>query len=642
MYVGLLKKWDLWNKGVNDLAKTRAPWLTTALLTLYDSVLGGACMYGVMRLRYMYEGKFAPHHIDIKAAVIFAIACLFVWVFTRANKAVWRFMSFDDVRALLSAVVIASLLTPVTLFLFFERAKDFPRSAPFLTGIFFLFMLILSRALVQFYRNGDIRSLFRASVADRPPAVLIGRSKTLNSYIRDENQKKHDYTYNVRGLIETEGGHKGRSIRGIPVIGNLGDIRGVVANIERLHGAKPTLILVETNTNRKRAGEIVKLASEIGASLVRMNPGRHNELTPFEAADLIGRKAKKLDMTPVQRLIEGKNVLITGAGGTIGSELVQQIAAFGPKHLTLIDGSEMNLYSIDQALRGGDGLSYSTYLGNVRDQSHMDEIFAKEQPQVILHAAALKHVPLMETNPIEAVLTNVGGTKTIINMAIKHKAESFTLISTDKAVSPSNIMGASKRIAEMLTMAAAINKADISASAVRFGNVLASNGSVVPLFERQIENGGPVTVTDKDATRFFMTTEEAAALVLQAAALNGGQRKEVSAIYVLDMGEPVNITNLAKQLIRLRGFVPDRDVKIEFTGLRPGEKLTEELTGEEENLETTYVKGIFRFTGVVKDPSSVERRVTKLLKAAQDRDREGVKKALKTLVPEFEPNGGLS
>ena len=177
-------------------------------------------------------------------------------------------------------------------------------------------------------------------------------------------------------------------------------------------------------------------------------------------------------------------------------------------------------------------LSYSTYLGNVRDQSHMDEIFAKEQPQVILHAAALKHVPLMETNPIEAVLTNVGGTKTIINMAIKHKAESFTLISTDKAVSPSNIMGASKRIAEMLTMAAAINKADISASAVRFGNVLASNGSVVPLFERQIEEGGPVTVTDENATRFFMTTEEAAALVLQAAALNGGQRKEVSAIYV--------------------------------------------------------------------------------------------------------------
>jgi O-antigen biosynthesis protein WbqV len=220
--------------------------------------------------------------------------------------------------------------------------------------------------------------------------------------------------------------------------------------------------------------------------------------------------------------------------------------------------------------------------------------------------------------------------------------ESFTLISTDKAVSPNNIMGASKRIAEMLTMATAINEADISASAVRFGNVLMSNGSVVPLFERQIEAGGPVTVTDKDATRYFMTTEEAASLVLQAAALNGGQRKEVSAIYVLDMGEPVNITRLARQLIRLRGLVPDRDIQIEYTGLRPGEKLTEQLTGSEENLESTYVKGISRFTSHVSDPKSVDRRVEKLLNAAVERDRKGVKKALKSLVPEFEPNGGLS
>ena len=599
-------------------------------------------MYGVMRLRYMYEGKFAPDNIDVKAAVIFASACAAIWVFTRANKAVWRFMSLDDVRALFGAVILASLLTPVILFLFFDRANNFPRSAPFLAGGFFFFMLVLSRALVLFYRNGDIRSLFRASTPNRPPAVLIGRSHTLNSYIRDEAQKEHDHAYNIRGLIETEGGHKGRSIRGIPVIGNLNDIRGVVANIERLHGAKPTLILVETNTDRKRAGEIVKLASEIGASVVRIHPGRHNDLTPFEAADLIGRKAKSLDMLPVQKLVENKRVLITGAGGTIGSELVRQIAAYDPKHIVLIDGSEMNLYLIDQTLRGEEGLSYSTYLGDVRNEAHMDEIFANETPQVILHAAALKHVPLMETNPIEAVLTNVGGTKTIINMAMKHKAESFTLISTDKAVSPNNIMGASKRIAEMITMATAMNKADISASAVRFGNVLASNGSVVPLFERQIENGGPVTVTDKDATRFFMTTEEAAALVLQAAALNGGQRKEVSAIYVLDMGEPVNITKLARQLIRLRGFVPGRDIEIKFTGLRPGEKLTEELTGAEENLETTYVKGIFRFTGRITDPSSVDRRVTKLLKAAEARDRSGMKKALKTLVPEFEPNGGLS
>ncbi len=599
-------------------------------------------MYAIMRIRYVYEGKFAPDSIDMRAAIVFAVSCLFIWVLTRANKAVWRYMSFDDVRTLLGSVVLASLLTPVILFLFFDRANHFPRSAPFLGGALFFVLLILSRALVVFYRNGDIRTLFRGNVSNNPPAILIGRSKILNDYIRDETQKQHEHAYAIRGLIETEGGHKGRSIRSIPVLGNLDDIRGVVTDIENLHGKKPTLILVDTRTDKKQARELVKLASNMGTSLVRMRPGRQDVLTPFETADLIGRNAKALDMSPVRRMVTGKTVLITGAGGTIGSELARQVASFGPKHMTLIDASEMNLYSIDQELREHDGLSYSVYLANVCDDIHMDEIFSRETPHVILHAAALKHVPLMEANPIKAVLTNVGGTNTVISMAMKHKVESFTLISTDKAVSPENIMGVSKRIAEMLTMATAMNEANISASAVRFGNVLASNGSVVPLFERQIENGGPVTVTHKDATRFFMTTEEAAALVLQAAALNGGQRKEVSAIYVLDMGEPVNIARLARQLIRLRGFVPERDIKITYTGLRPGEKLTETLTNEEENLETTYVDGIYRFTGWVNDPHSVNSRVDKLLVAANQRDRKAVKKALATLIPAYKPNGGLS
>ncbi|HHL43116.1 MAG TPA: polysaccharide biosynthesis protein, partial [Hellea balneolensis] len=368
----------------------------------------------------------------------------------------------------------------------------------------------------------------------------------------------------------------------------------------------------------------------------------NNSLTPFEAADLIGRQAKSLDMTPVRHFLKDKKIMITGAGGTIGSELAAQVAGFSPAHMILVDASEMNLYVINQVFKERGDITFSTYLGDVRNARHMDEIFAKERPQIILHAAALKHVPLMETNPIEAVMTNVGGTKTILDMAVQHGAESFTLISTDKAVAPSNIMGASKRIAEMLTMAQAMNRPELSAAAVRFGNVLASNGSVVPLFERQIENGGPVTVTHKDATRFFMTTEEAASLVLQAAALNAMQRQDHSAIYVLDMGEPVNITQLAKQLIRLRGFIPDKDIEIKFTGLRPGEKLTEELTGHEENLETTYVKGIHRFLGKVNDPKSVERRVQKLLLAAEQRDKKGVREALKALVSEFEPNGGLS
>ncbi len=628
---------------VEDMQKPRPqyPGVVTFWVTLYDALLGGLCMYGVIQARYVFAAKPVPEYVDIWASLIFIAACIIVWNITRVNKAIWRFMSFDDVPSLVNAVFLASLITPLTLFLFFDRATHFPRSAPFIAGFLFFFLLVVSRAVVLFYKNGDIRALFRSKTKS-PPALLIGPSQALHDFLRDKVGKDNGYSHHIMGLIETEGGHKGRSIRGIPVSGNLADISTIAGNIERQYGLKPTLILVEHRTNRKKAAALVKLASEMGATLVRVGLGRDAELTPFEAADLIGRPTKALDMAPVHAMIKGKRVLITGAGGTIGSELVRQVVCAVPKHLVLIDASEMSLYSIERFCAAQDGLSYSTYLGNVCDRAHMDEIFGAEKPQVILHAAALKHVPLMETNPIETVITNVGGTKICLEMAMAHGAQSFTLISTDKAVSPTNIMGASKRIAEMLTMATGVNKANISASAVRFGNVLASNGSVVPLFERQIEEGGPVTVTDQNATRYFMTTREAAGLVLQASALNSVQSKDISAIYVLDMGKPVNIAHLARQLIRLRGFVPDRDIAIQYTGLRPGEKLTEELTGVGENLEKTTIQGISRFTGRISDPRSVDRRIDKLLKAAQTRDRKGVRKALAALVPEFEPNGGLS
>ncbi len=622
--------------------KKTAASLTKIWVTLYDVLLGALCMYGVMRVRYFYEGKLAPEHIDIRATVIFALAVLSVWMIMKTYRPVWRFMSFDDVRTLFQSVVWASVLTPLVLFVFFNRAEYLPRSVPFVAGALFFFMLVASRAMVMVYYNGDVRSLFRKGQHTKPPAVLIGKSQTLHDYMRDEAHKKRDIPYYVRGLIETGGSHKGRSIRGVPVIGNLDDIPGIVASMEKLHGTKPTLILVDKHTGRKRAAELVKLASTLGTGLVRLKPGQSGDLTPFEAADLIGRQARSLDPAPVERFLRGKTVLITGAGGTIGSELVRQIALHDPARMVLVDSSEMNLYNIDQEMQAHKSLSYRAVLGDVRDAAHMDEIFAREKPDIILHAAALKHVPLMETNPIATVLTNVGGTKVIVDMAIKYGAESFTLISTDKAVSPNNFMGASKRIAEMITMASSLNEADISSCAVRFGNVLASNGSVIPLFEKQIERGGPVTVTDKNVTRYFMTKEEAAALVLQAAALNGGQRKEVSSIYVLDMGEPVNITRLARQLIRLRGLMPDRDIEIVYTGLRPGEKMEETLTSAEEALETTYVKGVMRFVGTIPDPDNLSRNIDALLDAARKRDRAGVKKALASLVPEFRPNGELS
>ena len=338
--------------------------------------------------------------------------------------------------------------------------------------------------------------------------------------------------------------------------------------------------------------------------------------------------------------------MITGAGGSIGSELSRQIAALSPASMMLVDNSEFNLYKLDQLMfdlvPDESPMDWAVHLGDVCSVARMEEIFKAHKPEIILHAAAFKHVPLGETNPIETLKNNIGGTKNIIDLAVKYKTDSFTLISTDKAVAPSNVMGASKRIVEMLTMASEAEQSKLSATAVRFGNVLASAGSVVPLFEEQIARGGPVTVTHKEVNRYFMTMEEASALVLQAAALNSNHSQNKASIYVLEMGEPVNIAQLARQLIRLRGFVPDRDIKIKYIDLRPGEKMTEYLTGDEETLETTYVKGVMRFTGDVSDPASTLRRIDNLLDALDRRNKPAIRKALKTLLPDYEPNGGLS
>ena len=608
---------------------------TKLLVTLYDVLLGAASMYAVIKLRYIYENKTPPNHIDISATIIFALAVLIVWLIMRAYRPVWRFMSFDDVKILLKSVIWASLLTPLIMFLFFNRAEHLPRSVPFIAGGLFFVLLVASRIAVLIYNNGDIKTLFRKGRYSKPPALLIGRSQALHDYIRDE-QKKPNAHYYIHGLIETGGDNKGRSIRAIPVLGNLDDIEDIAISVEQLLGIKPSLIMVDTNIEREKSADLVKRAAILGARLVRVRPGRNNELTPFEAADLIGRQAKTLDMSPVEKMLQNKCVLITGAGGTIGSELVRQISVCKPRKMVLIDASEMNLYTIDRELSEQPDLSYRAYLGDIRDKAHMNEIFAHEKPEIVIHAAALKHVPLMEANPISTVMTNVGGTKIILDMAKKHQAESFTLISTDKAVSPNNIMGASKRIAELLTLAN--NKNNLSALAVRFGNVLASNGSVIPLFEKQIEQGGPVTVTDKNVTRFFMTKEEAASLVLQATALNAktqNAKLKSAKIYVLDMGEPVNITRLARQLIRLRGLVPDKDIKIKYTGLRAGEKLEEKLTSDYEFLRPTEIDGILVFADNGNDEKTLGEKITTLLKAATKRDKNAVKKALSALVPEF-------
>lgn len=621
--------------------KIRSTSVTRALVTFFDAAMAFACMYGALRWRYAMESKPVPDGIDLTAAIIFAISCIIVWVATQISKAVWRYTSLDDLFPLLQGVVLISLITPLVLFVGFDRAENFPRSVPFFAAALFFGGLLVSRVLIMLYYKRDIRSLFRVVVKSQNRAILIGRSDKLHDYVRDNTRGPSDL-YLVAGLIDTSGEFTGRAIRGVPVLGDIEDIPQAIKTVSPREGVIPTLIMVDDKVGKGRLNALVKIAAAQGAVLVRAGRGTKDKLTPLEAADLIGRDAKALDMTPVRDFIKGRRVLITGAGGTIGSELSEQVASLGPAHLALIDQAEYNLYKIDRELSEDKLCSHTAYLGNICDQAHMREIFEIERPDIVFHAAALKHVPLSENNPVEAVATNVGGTRNIIDLATEFNTDSFTLISTDKAVKPSNIMGATKRIAEMMTLAAATQSPILSACAVRFGNVLASAGSVVPLFEEQISRGGPVTVTHEDATRYFMTTEEAAALVLQASALSAMQRKELASVYVLDMGEPVNIAHLARQLIRLRGYLPERDIAIEYSGLRTGEKLTEALTDDRENLSTTYVEGVQRFTGNIVDPKSVGRRVQRLLVATQNRDKPAMAEALERLLPDYAPNGTLS
>ncbi len=361
----------------------------------------------------------------------------------------------------------------------------------------------------------------------------------------------------------------------------------------------------------------------------------------IDLASLLQRPARRIDQRAARKLIAGKRVLITGAGGTIGSELARQTAALEPARLALIDNSEFNLYQIDMELReaGYDAVLHAS-LTDVCRPEHLNRIFDRHEPEIILHAAAYKHVPIVEQNHCAGALTNVLGARNVFDAATKAKAESVVFISTDKAVNPSSFMGATKRIAELYAQALDVAQNDTRFVTVRFGNVLGSTGSVAPLFERQIAHGGPVTVTDPDISRYFMTTHEAVQLVLQAASLDNAEKGVVThdgRIFVLDMGEPVKILDLAKRMIEAYGYTPGEDIPIKFTGLRPGEKLFEEIFLDTDKLIKTGADGVLLGAPAMIDLPLLMPRLTDVVESAIHADRAALDEAIHALVPEFTP-----
>ena len=476
------------------------------------------------------------------------------------------------------------------------------------------------------------------SVADRTNGkynVLIIGAGDCASTIINEIRKEKSNDYNIIGIIDDDKSKLNTLLNGVKVLGNRDNI---VEIVERENIDQILFAIAKINGQEKTT--ILDICSKTKAK-VKVIPGYYqlleegisiNKMRDVDLRDLIGREEVKLDKSDIEKYIKNKVVLVTGGGGSIGSELCRQIAKFNPKLLLILDIYENNAYDLQNELSYKEPeLNKKVIIASVRDKARLSQIISAYKPNIIFHAAAHKHVPLMEDNPSEAIKNNVIGTLNMAQLASQYKVEKFVLISTDKAVNPTNVMGATKRLCEMIVEAVNHERGNKTEFvAVRFGNVLGSNGSVIPLFKRQIKNGGPVTLTHKDITRYFMLIPEAAQLVLQAGAYaKGGE------IFVLDMGKPVKIYDLAQNLIRLSGYIPNKDIKIEITGLRPGEKLYEELLMNNDNLTKTAHNKIFIDKPETIPLNKIIKQIDDLLFVAKIGNKNMLKDKLKEIVPTY-------
>jgi FlaA1/EpsC-like NDP-sugar epimerase len=507
------------------------------------------------------------------------VTTLIIFYIFKLYHSIWRYAGIIEMQNVLSACVVSSIFQ----FIGFKILQyPIPRSYYFLYGGILFFLTLGSRFIYRF-----IRYIIRRTPGKKnmKKVMLIGGGNAANAIIKEIRTSEHIHNTVIKCIIDDSSEKQGTYIQGIKVVGTRKNIIEC-ANLFQID----EIIIAMPSVSRKVISEIVDICKETSCSL-KILPGIYqfmndevsiSQLRNVEVEDLLGREPIQVDLNSIMGYVKGKVILVTGGGGSIGSELCRQLAAQGPKQLIIVDIYENNAYDIQQELlKKYPELNLVVLIGSVRSSIRMNNIFKTYRPQIVYHAAAHKHVPLMEDSPGEAIKNNVLGTWRTVMAADLYGAEKFVLISTDKAVNPTNIMGASKRICEMIVQTYD-KRSKTEFVAVRFGNVLGSNGSVIPLFKKQIADGGPVTVTHPDIIRYFMTIPEAVSLVLQAGAYaKGGE------IFVLDMGEPVKILTLAENLIRLSGYKPYEDIDIIFTGLRPGEKLYEELLMKEEGLQST-------------------------------------------------------
>lgn len=589
----------------------------------------------ILSLYIRFEGdivgkQFTSYFIRYREHFLYITAIkLLVFFFLKLYKPVWKYASIEE----LMTIVMASILSNAVVLSYMVVRRDMlPRS---------IYILV---ALLDMVLIGGVRFSFRAfstmggnllSHTRHKSVMIIGGGDAGALVIREY---KNHTQLNSRpvAIIDDSKDKQGQMINGVPVVGNRDDI---VVKAKKLKIDE--IIIAMPSASRREIKDIVEIAKETKCKL-KIVPGMFElidgkvsikNIRDVDIEDLLGRDPIKVDLEEISSYLADKVVLVTGGGGSIGSELCRQISRFSPRRLIILDIYENNAYDIqNELLRFHKDLDLKTYIASVRDRDRIFELMARERPDVVFHAAAHKHVPLMEFSPKEALKNNVFGTLNLAEAASKYNVDKFVMISTDKAVNPTNVMGASKRICEMIVQSIdRVSETDFVA--VRFGNVLGSNGSVIPLFKKQIAEGGPVTVTHEDVIRYFMTIPEAVQLVIQAGAMaTGGE------IFILDMGEPVKILDLAKDLIRLSGFEPDIDIPIEITGLRPGEKLFEELLLDEEGISSTKHHKIFIGKPIFTDYRLLLKYLDNANEVIQNGTDDDVREFVKTMVPNYKGN----
>ena len=602
-------------------------YLLPGLLLIVDviTIIGVALISLLIR----FDGYITPHYMQqmIDALPIMVISYIVMLLSMHLYTRIWRYAGMREMVAVLIATTLGAGLFYTGMYVF---DKSLPRSIYLISWILSTGVIGIGRMVLHYIamRYGGKQS----TDADMVNTLIIGAGDA-GATIAREIERYHKRSRKVIGFIDDDEAKFNRLMGGVRILGNRHDIPSIVKE-----NKVKEIIIAMPSVTRNEIRNIMEICSPLKCK-VNTLPGMYqllddevlvSHLHPVSIEDLLERDEVRLDMDIVEHYIRDKVVLVTGAGGSIGSEICRQIMRVGPKMLLLLGHGENSIYLINQELKNiyKDG-PIIPIIADIRDKQQLDQIFTQYNPQVVFHAAAHKHVPLMEIQPMAAVLNNIYGTRNVADVAGRHGVERFVMISTDKAVNPTSVMGATKRVAEKVIIS--MNDTyDTKYITVRFGNVLGSRGSVIPLFKKQIEAGGPVTVTDPEMTRYFMTIPEASQLVLQAGAMGKGGE-----VFLLDMGEPVKIIDLARNMIRLSGLEPDKDIHIKITGLRPGEKKYEELLTSEEGTNRTNHTKIFEAALDTVDRDWLIDKIATFDSCETDMDVIGV---LQDIIPTYTPN----